>query len=206
VTKSTPKVQLTLTDSIISLYTPDTRFLCSLTCSHAAFPGLGAQRGMGMAGGASSCPPPRCSHALPLGSHQEQLPAQRPMVSCHAQRAACGWAVWWSREAGAWCEQHLFRRQGELEGHGEHLHDGAEGLQPLGPSAGRAPASTPTRSRDGRRCASSGPLSPSRAAAPALLDAIRGRSHMVAAHEWVAAAELVQPGSVRGAPRSDHRK
>ena len=38
------------------------------------------------------------------------------------------------------------------------------------------------------------------------LDAIRGRSHMVAAHEWVAAAELVQPGSVRGAPRSDHRK
>ena len=94
--------------------------------------------------------------------------------------------------------KHLFRRRGELEGHGEHLHDGAEGLQPLGPSAGRAPASTPTRSRDGRRCASSGPLSPSRAAAPALLDAIRGRSHMVAAHEWVAAAELVQPGSVRG--------
>ena len=28
--------------------------------------------------------------ALPLGSHQEQLPAQRPMVSCHPQRAACG--------------------------------------------------------------------------------------------------------------------
>ena len=128
-----------------------------------ASPGLGAHRGMGTAGSASSCPPPRCCRALPLGSHQEQLPAQRPMVSCHAQRAACGWAVWWSREAGDWCEQHLFRRQGELEGHGEHQHDGAEGLQPLGPSAGRAPASTPTRSRDGRRCASSRPLSRPRA-------------------------------------------
>ena len=102
--------------------------------------------------------------------------------------------------------KHLFRRRGELEGHGEHLHDGAEGLQPLGPSAGRAPASTPTRSRDERRCASSGPLSPSRAAAPALLDAIHLCSSMLAPDVQVAAAELVQPGSVRGAPRSDHRK
>ena len=38
-TKSTPKVQLTLTDSIISLYTPDTRFLCSLTCLPCGLPG-----------------------------------------------------------------------------------------------------------------------------------------------------------------------
>ena len=60
-----------------------------------AFSGLGAHRGMGTADGASSCPPPRYCRTLPLGSHEEQLPAQRPMVSCHAQRAACGWAAWW---------------------------------------------------------------------------------------------------------------
>ena len=99
--------------------------------------------------------------------------------------------------------KHLFRRSGKLEGHGEHQHDGAEGLQPLGPSAGRAPASTPTRSRDGRHPARLGPLSPSRAAAPGLADAIRESSSMVTAHEWAAAAELVQPWSVRGSPRSD---
>ena len=29
------------------------------------------------------------------------------------------------------CELHLVRRRGELEGHGEHQGDGAEGLQPL---------------------------------------------------------------------------
>ena len=34
--------------------------------------------------------------------------------------------------------KHLFRRSGKLEGHGEHQHDGAEGLQPLGPSADRS--------------------------------------------------------------------
>ena len=167
-----------------------------------AFPGLGANRGMGMACGASSCPPPRCCRALPLGSHQEQLPAQRPLVSCHPQRAAWCQAAWWMSEAGMRCELHLVRRRGELEGHGEHQGDGAEGLQPLGPLAGGAPASTPTWSLDGRRCASSGPLSRSRAAAPALADAIRERSHMVAAHEWVASAELVQPGSVRGSLNS----
>ena len=54
------------------------------------------------------------------------------------------------------CELHLVRRRGELEGHGEHQGDGAEGLQPLGPLAGGAPASTPTWSVDGRRLASSG--------------------------------------------------
>ena len=171
-----------------------------------AFPGLGANRGMGMAGGASSCPPPRCCRALPLGSHQEQLPAQRPMVSCHPQRAAWCQAAWWMSEAGMRCELHLVRRRGELEGHGEHQGDGAERLQPLGPLAGGAPASTPTWSLDGRRCASSGPLSRSRAAAPALLDAIRDPSSMVAGHEWAAAAELVQPGSARGSLNSDHRK
>ena len=51
------------------------------------------------------------------------------------------------------CELHLVRRRGELEGHGEHQGDGAEGLQPLGPLAGGAPASTPTLSVDGRRLA-----------------------------------------------------
>ena len=54
------------------------------------------------------------------------------------------------------CELHLVRRRGELEGHGEHQGDGAEGLQPLGPLAGGAPASTPTWSLDGRRLVSSG--------------------------------------------------
>ena len=54
------------------------------------------------------------------------------------------------------CELHLVRRRGELEGHGEHPGDGAEGLQPLGPLAGGAPASTPTWSLDGRRLVSSG--------------------------------------------------
>ena len=57
------------------------------------------------------------------------------------------------------CEQHLVRRRGELEGYGEHQGDGAEGLQPLGPLAGGAPASTPTWSVDGRRLASSGIIS-----------------------------------------------
>ena len=33
--------------------------------------GIGAHRGMGMAGGASSCPPPRCCGALPLDNHKE---------------------------------------------------------------------------------------------------------------------------------------
>ena len=104
------------------------------------------------------------------------------------------------------CEQHLIRRRGELEGHGEHQGDGAEGLQPLGPLAGGAPASTPTWSLDGRCFASSGPLSRARAAAPALADAFPGRSHMVTAQQWAAAAELVQPGTARGAPRSDDGK
>ena len=121
-----------------------------------AFPGLGALRGMGMAGGASSTELPRYSQALPLGRHQEQLPAQRPMVSCHPQRAAWCQAAWWLCEAGMRCELHLVRRRGELEGHGEHQGDGAEGLQPLGPLAGGAPASTPTWSLDGRRLASLG--------------------------------------------------
>ena len=98
--------------------------------------------------------------------------------------------------------QHLSRRRGDLEGQGEHRHDGAEGLQPLEPSARRAPASTPTLSVDGRRLARLGPLSQPRAAPPALADAIRESSSMVTAHEWAAAAELVQPGSVRGAPNS----
>ena len=101
------------------------------------------------------------------------------------------------------CELHLVRRRGELEGHGEHQGDGAEGLQPLGPLAGGAPASTPTWSLDGRCFASSGPLSRSRAAAPALADAIRDPSRMRRGHEWAASAELVQPWSVRGSPRSD---
>ena len=171
-----------------------------------ASPGLGANRGMGMAGGASSCPPPRCCQVLLLGSHQEQLPAQRPMVSCHPQRAAWCQAAWWLCEAGMRCELHLVRRRGELEGHGEHQGDGAEGLQPLGPLAGGAPASTPTWSLDGRCFASSGPLSRARAAAPALADAFPGRSHMVTAQQWAAAAELVQPGTARGAPRSDDGK
>ena len=71
--------------------------------------------------------------------------------------------------------KHLFRRRGELEGHGEHLHDGAKGLQPLGPSAGRAPASTPTRSRDTMvdGAAQVRGSSQPRAAPAALLDAIR---------------------------------
>ena len=34
----------------------------------------------------------------------------------------------------------------------------------------------------------------------------RVSSSMLASHEWVASAELVQPGSVRGAPRSDDGK
>ena len=121
---------------------------------------------MGTAGSASSSSPPRCCRTLPLGSHQEQLPAQRPMVSCHPQRAAWCQAAWWMSEAGMRCELHLVRRRGELEGHGEHQGDCAEGLQPLGPLAGGAPASTPTWSLDGRHLASSGPLSRSRAAAP----------------------------------------
>ena len=157
-----------------------------------AFLGLGAHRGMGTADGASSCPPPRYCRTLPLGSHEEQLPAQRPMVSCHPQRAAWCQAAWWMSEAGMRCELHLVRRRGELEGHGEHQGDGAEGLQPLGPLAGGAPASTPTWSLDGRRCASSGPLSRPRAAAPALADAIRLCSSMLATDEWVAAAEQVE--------------
>ena len=98
--------------------------------------------------------------------------------------------------------KHLIRRRSKLERPAERRQDGAEGLQPLGPSAGRAPASRPTRSVDGRRLARLGPLSPSRAAPPALADAIRDPSSMVAGHEWAAAAELVQPGSVRGAPNS----
>ena len=95
------------------------------------------------------------------------------------------------------CELHLVRRRGELEGHGEHQGDGAEGLQPLGPLAGGASASTPTWSVDGRRLARLGTLSPSSVAAPALADAIRESSSMVTAHEWAAAAELVQPGTAR---------
>ena len=70
-----------------------------------AFPGLGAHRGMGMAGGASFSSPPRCCRVLPLSSHKEQLPAQRPMVSCHAHTAACGWAAWWLRKASERCRQ-----------------------------------------------------------------------------------------------------
>ena len=104
------------------------------------------------------------------------------------------------------CELHLVRRRGELEGHGEHQGDGAEGLQPLGPLAGGAPASTPTWSLDGRHLASSGPLSRARAAAPALADAIHQCSSMLAPDVQVAAAELVQPGTARGAPRSDDGK
>ena len=57
------------------------------------------------------------------------------------------------RGAGEVCEQYLIRRRSKLERPAERRQDGAEGLQPLGPSAGRAPASTPTRSVDGRRCA-----------------------------------------------------
>ena len=72
--------------------------------------------------------------------------------------------------------KHLFRRWGELEGHGEHQHDGAEGLQPLGPSAGRAPASTPTCSRDGRRLARLGHRSCSRTRPHCSADALAARS------------------------------
>ena len=56
-----------------------------------AFPGLGAHRGMGRSGrrellrAATLLP-----HAAALQPHKEQLPAQRPMVSCHARTAACG--------------------------------------------------------------------------------------------------------------------
>jgi hypothetical protein len=46
--------------------------------------------------------------------------------------------------------KHLIRRRSKLERPAERRQDGAEGLQPLGPSAGRAPASTPTQSVDGR--------------------------------------------------------
>ena len=49
--------------------------------------------------------------------------------------------------------KHLIRRRSKLERPAERRQDGAEGLQPLGPSAGRAPASTPTWSVDGRRLA-----------------------------------------------------
>ena len=49
--------------------------------------------------------------------------------------------------------KHLIRRRSKLERPAERRQDGAEGLQPLGPSAGRAPASTPTQSVDGRHLA-----------------------------------------------------
>ena len=118
--------------------------------------------------GASSCMLPRNCCALPLDSHREQLPPPLQTASCHAWSAACAQAALCTRGMRGWWVHHLSRRRGDLEGHGEHRHDGAEGLQPLEPSARRAPASTPTRSMDGRHLARLGPLSPSRAAAPGL--------------------------------------
>ena len=44
--------------------------------------------GCPMADGASSCAPPRCSSTLPLGSHQEQLPRQRP-IATHLPATEC---------------------------------------------------------------------------------------------------------------------
>jgi len=53
--------------------------------------------GCPMADGASSCAPPRCSSTLPLGSHQEQLPRQRPIATCQPRSAAWGQAARWLR-------------------------------------------------------------------------------------------------------------
>ena len=65
------------------------------------------------------------------------------------------------------------------------------------------PANTPTLSADGQRLARLGPLSQPRAAPPALANAIRVSSNMVASHESVGPAELVKAWLTRGAPRSD---
>jgi len=99
------------------------------------------------------------------------------------------------------CELHLVRRRGELEGHGEHQGDGAEGLQPLGPLAGGAPASTPTWSLDGRRLASSGPLSRSRAGSSAAADWIAGICGPTACRESPWRSDRVTLAAARGAPR-----
>ena len=110
-------------------------------------------RGSSWVDGTSSCLLPRHCRVLPLGSHREQLPLPLRTASCHAWSAACGQAALWTRGACGWWVHHLSRRRGDLEGHGEHRHDGAEGSEPLEPSARRAPASTPTRLVDGRRLA-----------------------------------------------------
>ena len=76
-----------------------------------AFPGLAAHRGMSMAGGASSTELPRYSQALPLDSHRNEVPPQRPMGSCHPRSAAWCQAALWTRGGGEWQHQHLCRRR-----------------------------------------------------------------------------------------------
>ena len=78
-----------------------------------------------------------------------------------------------------------------------------EARRPLQQSLAAASAHTPPSPAYGRCCASAGPLSPLRAAAPAgLADAIRVRSNMPASHERVVAAEFVEGSSTRGARSS----
>ena len=169
-----------------------------------AFPGLGAHRGMGMAGGASFSSPPRCCRVLPLSSPTKNSfqRSARWSPAMHTQQPVGGLRGGCARRASG-VGKHLFRRWGGLEGHGEHQHDGAEGLQPLGPSAGRAPASTPTRSRDGRRCASLGHRSCSRTRPHCSADASAARSGQLGVRPAPSVSVESAAATARVSPRSD---
>ena len=146
-----------------------------VSCGLEAPPG---RRGTHMAGGASSCSAARHREAEPLCTDRKVVERQCQTSSCRARSAGCGQAGLCASGLGGGWERCLVGRCGSAEQHGEHRLDGAEARKPWQPSLAAAGAHTPTSPGDGRCCASSGPLSRPRAAAPELADAIPRGSHM----------------------------
>ena len=158
------------------------------------------RRGRRMAGGASSCSAARHCEAEPLCTDRKVVERQCQTSSCRARSAGCGQAGLCASGSGGEWERCLVGRCGSAEQHGEHRLDGAEARKPWQPSLAAMAAHTPTSLRDGRCCASAGPLSRLGTAAPALADAIAGMPLMPACREMAASAELVAPWRTRGAP------
>ena len=94
--------------------------------------GTGAHRGGHRVYSASSCVPPRCSRALPLDGHRDDVQKQRRPASCHPRSAACDRVALCASVLGERCEQHLVRRRRVHEQHVEHHQDSAEECHPWG--------------------------------------------------------------------------
>ena len=166
-------------------------------------PAASRHRGGHRMHGTCSSVPARHRQAKPRGKHREVVHQQRSAASCRTRTAGCGQAALCASGSGGEWERCLVGRCGSAEQHGEHRQDGAEACKPWQPSLAAGGAHTPTSPMDGRCCASSGPLSRPRAAAPELADAIRVRPHVRTSHEQVASAELVERWRTRGAPPRD---